>query len=77
MKILLHSFWRLEICCQRYIVSGDGDWMGFQNRPQQLLDFLKNASDPFLGEYTYRIVNLALPQLVLAEGSEKEFRSGP
>ncbi|XP_024160059.1 G-type lectin S-receptor-like serine/threonine-protein kinase At4g27290 [Rosa chinensis] len=49
----------------------------FRTGLNKFLTSWKNASDPSLGEYTYRIVNLALPQLVLAKGSEKEFRSGP
>ncbi|XP_062018404.1 G-type lectin S-receptor-like serine/threonine-protein kinase At4g27290 [Rosa rugosa] len=49
----------------------------FRTGLNKFLTSWKNSSDPSLGEYTYRIVNLALPQLVLAKGSEKEFRSGP
>ncbi|KAF8409422.1 hypothetical protein HHK36_005498 [Tetracentron sinense] len=37
----------------------------------------KNADDPSPGDFSYRIDNLGLPQLVLREGSSKLFRSGP
>ncbi|KAF8408748.1 hypothetical protein HHK36_004816 [Tetracentron sinense] len=37
----------------------------------------KNADDPSPGNFSYRIDNLGLPQLVLREGSSKLFRTGP
>ncbi|KAF8409419.1 hypothetical protein HHK36_005495 [Tetracentron sinense] len=36
----------------------------------------KNSDDPTPGEFSYRIDNLGLPQLVLREGSSKLFRTG-
>ncbi|KAK9938296.1 hypothetical protein M0R45_015045 [Rubus argutus] len=49
----------------------------FRTGLNRFLTSWKNASDPSLGEYTYRIVILALPQIVVAKGSTKKFRSGP
>ncbi|KAL3503304.1 hypothetical protein ACH5RR_037753 [Cinchona calisaya] len=37
----------------------------------------KNQSDPSFGEFTYKLVNVGLPQFVLRKGLEKKFRSGP
>ncbi|KAK9938295.1 hypothetical protein M0R45_015044 [Rubus argutus] len=49
----------------------------FRTGLNRFLTSWKNASDPSLGEYTCRIVILALPQIVVAKGSTKKFRSGP
>ncbi|XP_062018403.1 G-type lectin S-receptor-like serine/threonine-protein kinase At4g27290 [Rosa rugosa] len=51
--------------------------LNFKTGPNQFLTSWKNASDPSLGLYTYKIDHPVLPQLVLAQGSKKEFRSGP
>ncbi|XP_024156759.1 G-type lectin S-receptor-like serine/threonine-protein kinase At4g27290 isoform X2 [Rosa chinensis] len=49
----------------------------FRTGQNHFLTSWKNASDPSPGEYTYRIENLELPQLVVAQGSKKVFRTGP
>ncbi|KAL6283761.1 hypothetical protein ACE6H2_014690 [Prunus campanulata] len=49
----------------------------FRTGLNRFLTSWKNASDPSLGEYTYGIDNLMLPQLVVAKGSKKLFRTGP
>ncbi|BBH01870.1 S-locus lectin protein kinase family protein [Prunus dulcis] len=49
----------------------------FRTGVNRFLTSWKNASDPSLGEYTYGIDNLMLPQLVVAKGSKKLFRTGP
>ncbi|KAH0986782.1 hypothetical protein GBA52_013959 [Prunus armeniaca] len=49
----------------------------FRTGLNRFLTSWKNASDPSLGEYTYGIDNLTLPQLVVAKGSKKLFRTGP
>nr|XP_011461133.1 PREDICTED: G-type lectin S-receptor-like serine/threonine-protein kinase At4g27290 isoform X2 [Fragaria vesca subsp. vesca] len=51
--------------------------LNFKTGPNQFLTSWENASDPSLGLYTYKIENIVLPQLVLAQGSKKQFRSGP
>ncbi|CAL5390620.1 unnamed protein product [Camellia sinensis] len=52
--------------------------MGENNRTSldQYLTSWKSADDPSLGEFTYRIDNHGLPQLVLRMGSIKKYRSG-
>ncbi|KAL6204824.1 hypothetical protein ACLB2K_022091 [Fragaria x ananassa] len=49
----------------------------FRTGQNRFLTSWKDASDPSLGEYTYRIDNPELPQLVVAQGSKKVFRTGP
>ncbi|XP_062017995.1 G-type lectin S-receptor-like serine/threonine-protein kinase At4g27290 isoform X1 [Rosa rugosa] len=49
----------------------------FRTGQNHFLTSWKSASDPSLGEYTYRIDNPELPQLVVAQGSKKVFRTGP
>ncbi|KAG5551159.1 hypothetical protein RHGRI_009550 [Rhododendron griersonianum] len=43
----------------------------------QHLTSWRTAEDPSLGEFTYRIENHGLPQLVINKGSTKKYRSGP
>ncbi|KAK9940152.1 hypothetical protein M0R45_016826 [Rubus argutus] len=49
----------------------------FRTGHNQFLTSWKSASDPSLGEYTYKIDTHELPQLVVAQGSKKLFRTGP
>lgn len=49
----------------------------FRTGLNRFLTSWKNASDPSLGEYTYGIDPLGLPQLVVAKGTEKLYRTGP
>ncbi|TQD76944.1 hypothetical protein C1H46_037520 [Malus baccata] len=49
----------------------------FRTGLNRFLTSWKNASDPSPGEYTYGIDPLGLPQLVVAKGTEKLYRTGP
>ncbi|XP_021804771.1 G-type lectin S-receptor-like serine/threonine-protein kinase At4g27290 [Prunus avium] len=49
----------------------------FRTGLNRFLTSWKNASDPSPGEYTYGMDNVLLPQLVIAKGSKKMFRTGP
>ncbi|XP_034212826.1 G-type lectin S-receptor-like serine/threonine-protein kinase At4g27290 [Prunus dulcis] len=49
----------------------------FRTGLNRFLTSWKNASDPSPGEYTYGVDNVLLPQLVIAKGSKKMFRTGP
>ncbi|BFG29361.1 hypothetical protein CerSpe_156340 [Prunus speciosa] len=49
----------------------------FRTGHNRFLTSWKNVSDPSPGEYTYGMDNVLLPQLVIAKGSKKQFRTGP
>ncbi|KAM7504085.1 hypothetical protein LguiB_002989 [Lonicera macranthoides] len=49
----------------------------FVSKQNPSLTSWKSPSDPAIGDFTYRLENLGLPQAVLRKGSEKRFRTGP
>ncbi|XP_034210910.1 G-type lectin S-receptor-like serine/threonine-protein kinase At4g27290 isoform X2 [Prunus dulcis] len=49
----------------------------FRTGHNRFLTSWKNDSDPSPGQYTYGMDNVPLPQLVIAKGSKKQFRTGP
>ncbi|KAA8523809.1 hypothetical protein F0562_010232 [Nyssa sinensis] len=50
---------------------------GLNDNLDRYLVSWKSADDPSPGDFTYRIDNYGLPQLVIFMGSMKKFRSGP
>ncbi|BBH01871.1 protein serine/threonine kinase [Prunus dulcis] len=49
----------------------------FRTGHNRFLTSWKNDSDPSPGQSTYGMDNVPLPQLVIAKGSKKQFRTGP
>ncbi|ONI12949.1 hypothetical protein PRUPE_4G193600 [Prunus persica] len=49
----------------------------FRTGHNRFLTSWKNDSDPSPGQYTYGMDNVPLPQLVIAKGAKKQFRTGP